>query len=111
MKKIIIIFLFLLNCEALKKECVNPIKGEAILVAYRVSKHSHLWFENPKTGKVYDIGGVGGRREPSINLGDSINVYYCESEIVFDKDKYVQEPFNRETRFIYLNGYRYLYDY
>lgn len=96
------------SCESQPK-CENPEQGKAVLVAYRVSKHSHMWLLNPETGKVHDVGGVGGRREPNINLGDTINVSYCNGRILFDKYSYVKIPVNRKTRFIYLPGYDHLY--
>ncbi len=89
--------------------CENPTDGKAILVAYRVARHSHLWFQNPETKRVYDIGSVGGRREPNISLGDTIEVQYCNGEIVFDRYEYVKQPINRETRFVYLDGFDNLY--
>jgi len=97
------------SCSQGVSKCENPKNGKAVLVAYRVAKHSHLWFQNPTTKKIYDINGVGGRREPNINLGDTITVQYCNGEIMFDRYSYVREPYNRETRFIHLNGYGGLY--
>ena len=90
-------------------KCENPKDGKAVLVAYRVAKHSHLWFKNPETKQIYDIGNIGGRREPKINLGDTISVKYCNGEIMLDRYSYVRQPYNRETRFIHLNGYGGLY--
>jgi len=89
--------------------CTNPTKGKARLVAYRVAKHSHLWFENVETKKIYDISGVGGRREPSISLGSSIPVEYCLGDIHLDRATFVKVPVNRDTRFVALPGYEYLY--
>jgi hypothetical protein len=97
------------SCSQSVSKCENPTNGKAVLVAYRVAKHSHLWFRNPETKRVYDIGGVGGRREPNIKLGDTINVQYCNGEIMFDRYKYVKQPNNRETRFIHLEGFGGLY--
>ena len=97
------------SCSQGVSECKNPKNGKAVLVAYRVAKHSHLWLQNPETKQIYDIGGVGGRREPNINLGDTILVQYCNGEIMFDRYSYVREPHNRETRFIYLDGFGSLY--
>jgi hypothetical protein len=97
------------SCSNHVSDCNNPTNGKAVLVAYRVAKHSHLWFQNPKTKKVYDIGGVGGRREPNINLGDAINVQYCNGEIMLDRYRYVKQANNLKTRFIHLDGFGGLY--
>ena len=97
------------SCSQDVNNCVNPTNGKVVLVAYRVAKSSHLWFQNTETKQVYDIGGVGGRREPIIKLGDTINVQYCNGEIMFNKYQYVKEPNNRETRFIHLVGFNNLY--
>jgi hypothetical protein len=97
------------SCSQGVSKCENPKNGKAVLVAYRVAKHSHLWLQNPETKQIYDIGSVGGRREPNINLGDTIAVEYCNGEIMFDRYSYVREPYNRETRFIYLNGFSGVY--
>lgn len=97
------------SCSQRVRECESPKNGKAVLVAYRVAKHSHLWFQNTETKQIYDIGGVGGRREPNINLGDTISVKYCNGDIMFDRYSYVRQPYNRETRFIHLNGYSGLY--
>lgn len=99
------------SCSQGVSKCENPKNGKAVLVAYRVAKHSHLWFQNPETKQIYDIGSVGGRREPNINLGDTISVQYCNGEIIFDRYSYVRQPYNRETRFIHLNGYDGLLNY
>lgn len=100
---------FFSSCSQRVDECKNPKNGKAVLVAYRVAKHSHLWFQNPKNKQIYDIRSVGGRREPNINLGDTIHVQYCNGEIMFDRYSYVRQPYNRKTRFTYLNGYGNLY--
>lgn len=97
------------SCSGGVSKRENPKSGKAVLVAYRVSRHSHLWFQNPETKQIYDIDGLGGRREPNINLGDTIPVQYCKGEIVFDRYSYVRQPYNEKTRFIYLDGYGYLY--
>ena len=97
------------SCSQGVSKCENPKIGKAVLVAYRVAKHSHLWLQNPETKQIYDIGDLGGRREPKINLGDTISVQYCNGEIMFDRYSYVIEPYNRETRFIYFNGFGGLY--
>lgn len=111
--KIYILFSFLIiafsSCREPIKKCENPKKGKAILVAYRVAKHTHLWFQNIETKYVYDVGGVGGRREPNISLGDTINIQYCGNSIIFNKYDYVKIPINRDTRFRYLKGFKYLY--
>ncbi len=101
--------LFTLSCSESVNKCDNPKDGKAVLVAYRVAKHSHLWFQNPETKRIYNIGSVGGRREPNINLGDTIKVQYCNTEIMFNRYEYVKQPVNRETRFICLNGFGGLY--
>jgi len=50
--------------------------GKATLVAYRVAKHSHMWLKIKETNTIHDISGLGGRRIPTINLGDTIDVKY-----------------------------------
>lgn len=104
-----ILAIFIISCSNIKNKCKNPINGKAVLVAYRVSKHSHLWFQNTETKQIYDISSVGGRIEPNINLGDTILVQYCNNEIIFNRYDYVKVPINRETRFIYLNEFSYIY--
>lgn len=98
----IIAISLLMSCVAPSPECKNPIEGKAIFVAYRVAKHSHMWFQNTKTGQIYDIDGLGGRREPNISLGTIINVTYCDNEIIFNKDQYIRET-DRETIFVPLS--------
>lgn len=108
MKHLLILLILFSSCTNNVKppiKCKNSIKGKAVLIAYRVSKHSHLWFQNPITKQIYDISGVGGRRKPNISLGDTINVEYCNNKIIFNKYKYVKKPFNGETRFIYLTQF------
>lgn len=112
MKNIIfIIFALLLitSCAQKQVECSNPIKGKAILVAYKVAKHSNMWLLNPATNTVYNINSLGGRREPNIKITDTINVEYCNDEILFDKYQYVRYPENTTSRFIYYKNYSYLY--
>jgi len=92
---------FVFACSPNVKECKNRVKGTAILTHYRIAKHSHMWFKNPKTGIVYDVGALGGRREPNIKIGTEINVDYCDGEIIFDRYKYVKQPTNRTTRYVY----------
>jgi hypothetical protein len=90
-------------------KCENTTNGKAVLVAYKVAKHSHLWFQNPENKQLYYISSVGGRREPNINLGDTIYVQYCDGEILFDKYQYVKRPDNRKKRFTHLDGFEYLH--
>ena len=92
--------------DNISNNCQNPTNGKAVLVAYKVAKHSRLWLQNPNTKQIYNIG-IGKKREPNINLGDTINVQYCNGEIIIDKYKYVKKE-NRERRFIHLNGFDYL---
>lgn len=104
-----ILTLFIYSCSPTSNKCENQTSGKAILVAYRVYKHSHMWFQNPETKQIYDINALGGRREPTISLGDTINVYYCDNQIIFNKYDYVKIPANRSIRFIYLNGFSHLH--
>lgn len=62
-----------------------------------------MWLQDTKTGHIYDIDNLGGRRKPNINLGIIIDVKYCKGEIIFYKYKYIREPYNRETRFVALS--------
>lgn len=106
---ILLISLTLASCVGYPTKCENPIDGKAVLVAYRVAKHSHIWLKDPRTNIIYDIGGLGGRREPNINLGDTINVQYCNKYMMENQYDLVQEPNDRTTRYISLNGYENLY--
>lgn len=110
---LLILTVVLFSCVGRPVECENPTNGEAILVAYRVAKHSHLWLKNPATGIVHDITGLGGRREPNIELGTKIKVQYCGNEIMFNgyECPYVRQAINRTTRFVPLKGYEYLYNF
>ena len=82
---LLVSLLFLSSCKNKPRVCKELKEGEAVLVAYRVAKHSHMWFLNPATNTIYDIDGLGGRREPTIKLGQSIDVQYCDGDIIFDK--------------------------
>ena len=107
-KLLLIISAFLLlSCNG-RKTCDNPVKGRAMLVAYRVAKHSHVWLQDVKTDSIYEVSGLGGRREPIAKLGDVIDVTYCGNEIVSEIP--VQYPDNTDTRFVFLTGYNYLLD-
>jgi hypothetical protein len=111
MKYLIFIFSLSLfsSCAESLKRCDQPQDGKAVLVAYRVAKSTHLWFQDPTTDTIYDINGVGGRREPNISLGDTIKVQYCDGRIVFNRYNYVKQPVNRKTRYKSLKGYEGLY--
>jgi len=106
---ILLSVLFLFSCQSKPRVCKELKEGEAVLIAYRVAKHSHMWFLDPVTNTVYDIDGIGGRREPTIKLGQSIQVQYCDGDIIFDKYSYAVYPENADTRFIYMKGYQNLY--
>jgi len=107
MKKLLFVLL-LSSCIKPEPKCVNPKKGKAIFVAFRVAKSSHFWFKNIETNTIYNIANLGGIREPNINLGDTIDIEYCDAGIIFDKFQYVMFASNKETRFRSLYGYEYL---
>jgi len=108
MKIFIVIFLvFISSCQS--NTCEQFSTGKAVLVAYRIATSSHLWLEDAITHKIYDIQGLGGRREPLIELGDTVNVQFCNGRVYFDGYNYVEYPKNSETRFICLPGYEYIY--
>lgn len=95
------------SCSS-KPDCVSPIQGKAVLVAYRIGKHSEMWLRNPATGTVFNIKDIGGRRAPTIDLNDTINVQYCHNDIIFNKSKYVVVT-NESNTFVWLKGYDTLY--
>lgn len=96
-----------MSCEPKRTNECDSYKGKAVLVAYRVAKHSHMWLENPANGQVYDIGSLGGRRIPNIELGDTIDVEYCKcvEPINFDSHKYVNHAGGMSTHRKALPGY------
>ena len=99
---------FIVSCNKHEK-CTDHKNSKCVLVAYRVAKHSHMWLKRIDTGLIYDISGLGGRRIPIINLGDTINVEFCKNEIIFDGSGYSVYPQNSQTRFIHMDGYSDLY--
>lgn len=107
-KLLLIISAFLLlSCNG-RKTCDKPVSSKGMLVAYRVAKHSHLWLRDINTGSIYDVGGLGGRREPVMALGDVIDIKVCGNEVVSDVP--VRYPDNSDTRFVFLSGYKHLMD-
>ena len=90
-------------------------QGTATLIGYRVAKHSHLYIRIDETGTIHDIGGLGGRREPTLSLGDKFPIQYYQNEnnVIphFDKYKYVKYPTNRRTRRVMLDNYKNYYHY
>jgi hypothetical protein len=103
------ILLFLSCVERNDRSCPDLKYGKAVLVAYRVSGFSELWFVSTETKIVYHIDGIIGRRIPIIKPGDTINVRYCGSKIVFEPEDYVQRSADTELRFVSIKGYEYLY--
>jgi hypothetical protein len=111
-----IVFIFLFGCEEQSKEmepwhykpCYTFESGKAVLVAYKVAAHSHIWFQDPKTKRIFHEGTLGGRKEPTVSLGDTINVHYCDGTLMFDKNLYVKSPMDRSSRFKCLGGYYHL---
>ena len=91
--------------------CSVVSEGPARLVAYRVAKHSRLWLENTQTGKIQEFSGLGGRRIPTIDLGQTITVKYCGEKMYVNLDPYVTYPTNKDssTKFVPLPGYEHLY--
>jgi hypothetical protein len=84
--------------------CINncdEIYSQARLISYKVDKSSTFWFEDVNTHNKYFVNDFGGRYEPTINLGDTIDVKYCSNKIIIDKDKYskksnMKKPFRKE---------------
>lgn len=108
MVKYLFIFLslILIGCSPSNNEDCQLIKGKVVLVAYKISKHSKYWVKNVKNNDIYELGGLGGRREPIISLGDTIDVTFCyvKPTINIDKKSYVKKTNNNST-FKSLNGY------
>ena len=103
---LIVLSLLVLSCSK-NRTCDKPVSSKGILVAYRVAKHSHLWLRDINTDSIYDVGGLGGRREPVMALGDVIDIKVCGNEVVSDVP--VRYPDNTDTRFVFLSGYKRLY--
>ncbi len=106
MKKIVLVIalsFLVLSCSK-RTNCDKPVVSKGMLVAYRVAKHSHLWLRDINTDSIYDVGGLGGRREPVMALGDVIDIKVCGNEVVSDVP--VRYPDNTDTRFVFLSGYK-----
>ncbi len=78
-------------------------EGTATLIGYKVSKHSHMLFYLNETGTTHDIGGMGGRREPSIKLNSTIKVKYCVGKdgritLLVKGRNYAKYPKDRTSR-------------
>lgn len=84
-----------------EKVACSSTSRTVVLVAYKVAKHSHMWLKDVRTSIVWDISGLGGRREPVMNLGDTIVVQFCGDELL-DTYKYVKEPVDRTSRYVSL---------
>ena len=111
MNKFVIMLLMafaLMSCEPSVKNS-ELINGTAILIGYKVAKHSHMYIMIEETGTTHDIGSLGGRREPVMSLGDRfpIQYYIIGSRIIpyFNRYKYVKDPTNRNSRKVTLPGY------
>lgn len=97
----------LMSCEPSfnKDELKN---GTAVLIGYKIAKHSHMYIMIEQTGTVHDISFLGGRREPIMSLGDKFPIqYYVRGNRIipyFDKCKYVKRP-NTTSRKIVMHGY------
>lgn len=104
---LIVLSLLVLSCSK-SVTCDNPVSSKGMLVAYRVAKHSHLWLKDINTGSIYEVSGLGGRREPVMALGDVIDIKICGNEVVSEIP--VRYPDNTDTRFVFLTGYIYLLD-
>lgn len=97
---------FIVSCNKHEK-CTDHKKSKCVLVAYRVAKHSHFWLKRLDTGLYHNVGGLGGRRIPIMNLGDTIIVEFCKNEIIIDGSDYSVYPQNTQTRFVCIEGQGY----
>lgn len=83
--------------------------GTAVLIGYKVAKHSRMYIMVKETGTTHRITGLGGRREPIMALGDEFPIqYYIRGNMIipyFDRYKYVRYPTNRKLRKVTLQGY------
>ena len=88
-------------------------QGTATLIGYKVAKHSRLYIRIDETGTIHKITSLGGRREPTLSLGDKfpIQYYYRGNTVVprFNKFNYVRYPKNRRTRTVMLDEYKDFY--
>lgn len=96
----IILTSLLTACGVRFEDPIPCVDTKVELIGYRVAKHSHLWVKDHSTGVVYDIGGLGGRREPSVPIGSIINVKVCGAHAYVDKAEYVRVPEDRTTRIV-----------
>lgn len=84
------------------------------LVAYKTSKHSKYWMEDEKTKTIFYFHSLGGRRIPTISLGESIKskcmIYNNQFITQFEqyKTSIVQNPNTGITDIKTLDGYEYL---
>lgn len=76
-KSFLIVILFSLS--ACNKESKELYKGDVVLVAYEINHPSRIWVKEINSDKVHEIIISKYRREPDINLKDTI-------EITFFKD-------------------------
>lgn len=90
----------------------NVVIGTAVLVGYKVSKHSRLYVFDPETHKIHTLHSLGGRREPSLKIGESFDVQYCglnKEYLYIDRDRlrttYVRVPEDKKSRTVMLPGY------
>lgn len=75
---IILIVSTLVGCSF--KPCCDKFEDrKAILEGYRIAKHSHMYIRLVGEPNIIDIDGLGGRRKPTIKLGDTLSVNVCVS--------------------------------
>ncbi len=82
----------------------NIKQGHAVLIGYKVAKHSHVAFKLIETNTTHDIDGMGGRREPNMKLFDTVIVNYCIKDgyvvILHDGSEFAKEPLNINSRIV-----------
>ena len=108
MKNILFLLILLTSCVSNENYCEK--KGTAILVGYKVAKHSHIFIKILETNTVHEIGGMGGRREPNIALGTKFVVKYRINNKgnvypLLNASDYAKQPIDRTSRYVMMTGY------
>lgn len=113
MRKFILLFVFALlgmcftSCDNMKYE---EKTGTAMLIGYKVAKHSHIFIKVMETNTIHELGGMGGRREPNIPLGTKFKIryrVYADGHVrpMVDAYQFGKYPENRRRRYVMLSGY------
>lgn len=104
MKYILLMLIAILSFGCAEPTCEKPVNGKAVIVAFKVAKHSRVWLKNPQTNLI-DRVSLGKRKQVIYNMGDTIDVLYCGDRTLIDRDRLVRRADNTTTRFESLQGY------